>query len=88
MGGLGSRVGRLNGPTPELNVVGLVKIHPFFIRRVNEFGRVWVWLGRVDWVGGWLGYLHNPSYNQGHASSIRATHILNPTHAQTSQGSA
>ena len=49
------RVGQLNSPTPELNVVGLVKIHPLFISRVSEFDRVQV--GRID------GYLHSPTAN-------------------------
>ena len=52
------QVERLNGPTSESNVVGLVEIYPLFIRRVSEFVRVW--LVRVGRVGGWIGYLHSP----------------------------
>ena len=37
---MGGRIGRFNGPTPEPNVIGLVKFHPLFIRRVNEFDQV------------------------------------------------
>ena len=43
---LGGQIGRVNGPTPEPNVVGLVKFHPLFIRRVSMFGQV-----RVGSVG-------------------------------------
>ena len=35
------RVGRLNGPTSEPNVVGLIEFHPLFTRRVSGF----------NWVG-------------------------------------
>ena len=32
------QVVRLNGPTLEPNVIGLVEIHPLFTHRVSEFG--------------------------------------------------
>ena len=38
--GLVGRVGGLNGSTPKPNVFGLVKIHPLFTHRVNEFDRI------------------------------------------------
>ena len=41
------RVERFNSPTPKLDMVGLVKIHPLFFRRVSGFGRVRVWSVQV-----------------------------------------
>ena len=42
------RVGRLNGPTPEPNVIELVEIQLLFIRRVNGFNR----FGLIGLTGG------------------------------------
>ena len=37
-------------PTPEPNMVGLVKFHSLFIRRVNEFDRIQVGSGQISQV--------------------------------------
>ena len=43
------QVGRLNGPTLEPNVIGLVEIHPLFTRRMSEFGPSY--LDRLELIG-------------------------------------